>query len=59
MIPNVTMLALVQAVMQVAETDNEVVATVIHMVNTGAVRLVGNFRGCTFTLDSDLALAVA
>jgi hypothetical protein len=42
---NVTMLDLVTAVSEFAESDAEVVATVAHMVNSGVVRLCGNFAG--------------
>jgi hypothetical protein len=40
----VTLLELVGAVCDVTESDAEVVATVIHMIETGRVRLSGNFR---------------
>jgi uncharacterized membrane protein YbhN (UPF0104 family) len=33
----------------------EVVATVVHLVNSGTVRLVGNFRGARFDLDGSTA----
>lgn len=46
-----TMLDLVQAVSAYARTDAEVVATVVYLVNSGAVRLCGNFRGARFDLD--------
>jgi hypothetical protein len=46
-----TMLDLVQAVSAHARTDAEVVATVVCLVNSGAVRLCGNFRGARFDLD--------
>jgi hypothetical protein len=46
-----TMLDLVQAVSTSARTDAEVVATVVYLVNSGAVRLCGNFRGARFDLD--------
>jgi len=46
-----TMLDLVQAVSMSARTDAEVVATVVYLVNSGAVRLCGNFRGARFDLD--------
>jgi hypothetical protein len=45
-----TMLDLVQAVSAHARTDAEVVATVVYLVNSGAVRLCGNFRGARFDL---------
>ena len=46
-----TMLDLVQAVSASARTDAEVVATVVFLVNSGSVRLCGNFRGARFDLD--------
>lgn len=52
----VTMLELVETVTEFAETEAEVVATVVHMVNTGLVELSGNFRGMTFAAD-DVAFA--
>jgi hypothetical protein len=47
-----TLLELVKAVSDHAETDTEVVATVVHLVNSGQVRLCGNFRGARFELDT-------
>jgi translation initiation factor IF-1 len=35
----------VQTVGELTEDDREVVATVIEMLHTGRVRLIGNFRG--------------
>ncbi len=43
--PETTLLELVQAVSEVARTDQEVVATVLHMLRSGSVRLRGSFRG--------------
>ena len=40
-----TLLDLVQAVDEVAESEAEVVATVLQMLRSGRVRLLGNFRG--------------
>jgi hypothetical protein len=40
-----TLLELVGAVNEVTDNDNEVVATVTHMLRTGSVRLTGNFHG--------------
>jgi len=39
-----TLLALVRAVSEVARDDREVVATILHMLRSGEVRLCGNFR---------------
>jgi hypothetical protein len=52
-----TMLDLVKAVSEVAETENEVIATVVHLVNSGRVQLCGNFRGARFDLGSVAAAA--
>jgi hypothetical protein len=40
-----TLLDLVTAVNEVAATEDEAVATVVHLVNAGRVRLGGTFRG--------------
>ncbi|MEN8159441.1 MAG: hypothetical protein ABFS41_05130 [Myxococcota bacterium] len=40
-----TLLELVQMVGELTEDDREVVATVIELLHSGRVRLVGNFRG--------------
>ena len=47
-----TMLDLVTAVSETARSEAEVIATVVHLVNSGAVRLGGNFRGARFDLAS-------
>jgi hypothetical protein len=47
-----TLLDLVTAVSQSARSENEVIATVVHMVNSGMVRLCGNFAGARFDLSS-------
>jgi hypothetical protein len=52
----ITMLELVDAVSEFAHNDAEVVATVVHMVNSGVVELCGNFRGMRFAAD-DVAFA--
>ena len=41
----VTLLDLVQAISDEADDDLEIVATVLHLLRTGQVRLRGNFRG--------------
>jgi hypothetical protein len=51
-----TLLELIDAVSAFTVTEAELVATVVYMVNSGAVVLTGSFRGCTFDLD-DPALA--
>ncbi len=50
MTPTMTLLDLVNAVSAHARSDTEVVATIVHLVNSGAVRLGGNFRGARFEL---------
>lgn len=47
----ITLLDLVLAVSEYARSDDEVVATVVHLVNSGAVRLCGNFAGARFDLS--------
>jgi len=47
-----TLLDLVTAVSDVTDSEDEVVATVVHLVNSGAVRLCGTFRGARFDLTS-------
>jgi hypothetical protein len=42
---DVTLLELVGALCDVTEDDREVVATVVEMLQSGRVRLRGNFRG--------------
>ena len=39
-----TLLELIEAVSEVSETEQEVIATVSYMLNSGRVRLSGNFR---------------
>ena len=47
---NVTLLELVDALSDETPSDTEVVAAVVHLVNSGIVRLCGNFRGARFDL---------
>ena len=46
-----TLLELVGAVCDVTNSDAEVVATVIHMLETGRVRLSGSFRDVPISLS--------
>jgi len=39
-----TLLELIQVVGEITDDDREVVATVIHLLESGQVRLCGNFR---------------
>ncbi|MBM4269383.1 MAG: hypothetical protein FJ144_22720 [Deltaproteobacteria bacterium] len=50
MAPKITMLDLVTAVSEFAQSEAELVATVVFMVNSGRVRLCGNFRGARFDM---------
>jgi hypothetical protein len=43
--PVTTLLDLVAAVAEEAESEAELVATVQHLINSGRVELVGHFRG--------------
>jgi hypothetical protein len=47
-----TLLDLVNAVSEYASTEAEILATVVHLVNSGMVRLRGTFRGARFDLDT-------
>lgn len=47
-----TMLDLVNEVSEVARNERETIATVVYLVNTGAVQLCGNFKGARFDLRS-------
>ena len=39
-----TLLALVRAIGEVTDDEREIVATVLHLLQTGQVHLTGNFR---------------
>jgi hypothetical protein len=41
---SVTLLELVKAVSEVSDSEREILATVTYMLNSGRVRLSGNFR---------------
>jgi len=47
---DVTMLELVTAVTEHARTEGEAIATIVHMINSGAVRLCGTFSGARIDL---------
>jgi len=47
-----TLLDLVQSVSAITTDDREVVATIAALVNSGRVRLSGNFAGATITFSS-------
>ncbi|MCZ6463765.1 MAG: hypothetical protein O7A09_05465 [Proteobacteria bacterium] len=42
-----TLLELVKVIGEVTQDEREIVATVVHMLRSGSVELVGNFRGST------------
>ena len=42
-----TLLELVRTISEVTNDEREVVATVMHMLDSGRVRLCGNFRGAS------------
>ena len=50
MTANVTLLDLVNAVARYSRTEAETIATVVCLVNSGRVRLCGNFEGARFDL---------
>jgi hypothetical protein len=45
-----TLLDLVTAVSDASDNEDEVIATVVHLVNSGTVRLCGHFRGARIDL---------
>ena len=54
--PECTLLELVKRVNEVTDDDDEVVAAVVNMVNSGRVRLRGNFAGAKIKLPASLSL---
>ena len=54
-----TLAELVKAVSDNATTEAEVIATVVHLVNSGTVQLRGTFRGARFDLGTARAVAAA
>lgn len=49
---NTTLLDLVATVSEFADTENELLAVVVRLVNSGRVMLVGNFMGARFDLEA-------
>ena len=47
---NCTLLDLVQQVNETTDNDNEAVATIVYMINSGRVRLCGTFAGAKIRL---------
>jgi hypothetical protein len=48
---NITLLDLVVAVSEASESEAEVVATVTHLINSGRIKLIGNFLGADVRVD--------
>ena len=48
---NVTLLDLIAAVSAHAGSEAEIIATVVHLVNSGVVRLSGTFKGARFDMS--------
>ena len=48
----VTLLDLVNAISDQTDSEAEVIAAVVHLVNSGKVRLGGAFRGACFDIDT-------
>jgi len=42
-----TLLDLIEAVAEVTDSEAELLSVVAHLVNSGRVRLIGNFQGAT------------
>ena len=52
--PECTLLELIQVVSEAARNDEEVVATVAYLINSGRVRLCGTFAGAKIALRPSL-----
>jgi hypothetical protein len=52
-----TLLDLVATVSEFAETEDELLAVVVHLVNSGRATLIGTFKGARFDLDTVAAAA--
>ncbi|HZR84833.1 MAG TPA: hypothetical protein VFD92_27305 [Candidatus Binatia bacterium] len=55
----VTLRELIAAVAEFAHSENEVIATVVHMVNSGRVRLRGDLAGAHIEVSPRFALSRA
>ena len=53
-----TLLELIQVVSEAARNDEEVVATVADLINSGRVRLCGTFAGARIALRPALPLSL-
>ena len=56
--PECTLLELIQVVSEAAHNDEEVVATVTYLINSGRVRLCGTFAGARIALRPALPLSL-
>ena len=56
--PECTLLELIQVVSEAAHNDEEVVATVTYLINSGRVRLCGTFAGAKIALRPALPLSL-
>jgi hypothetical protein len=56
--PECTLLELTQVVSEAARNDEEVVATVAYLINSGRVRLCGTFAGAKIALRPALPLSL-
>jgi hypothetical protein len=54
--PECTLLELLARVNEVTKDDTEAVAAVVHLVNSGRVRLRGTFAGAKIRLPASLSL---
>ena len=52
-----TLLDLIQAVQEVAASEQETMATVVDLINSGQVRLCGDFAGATIDLSATVDAA--
>jgi hypothetical protein len=50
-----TLLALIQTISEYATTDEEIVATVVHLINSRTVVLCGTFAGARIDLSAEAA----
>lgn len=51
-----TLLDLVQSVISEAKTDEEVIATIVYLINSGRVRLCGSFAGAKIMFPQKIRL---
>ena len=51
-----TLLELIQSVMSEAKNDEEVVATIVYLINSGRVRLCGSFAGAKIVFPQKTSL---